>query len=170
MTLYWCAHVISLNIYLNTFLRYTLWSARVQNIWPDGPKMGAVKNRSCTKELKSDISCHTSQRSARCLAIRTTCVCAQPHNCTTVQLHNCTTAQPHNCTTAHPHHMCVLSREIGTLGKCSFRHWASVVQAFFINSIWSNWFTWCAIFHILNAFTRQILKSWCIFWIVLEHC
>ena len=103
MILYWWAHVISLNIYLNTFLRYTLWSARVQNIWPDGPKMGAVKNRSCTKELKSDISCHTSQRSARCLAIRTTCVCAQPHNCTTVQLHNCTTAQPHNCTSAQPH-------------------------------------------------------------------
>ena len=99
MTLYCWAHVISLNIYLNTFLRYTLWSARVQNIWPDGPKMGAVKNRSCTKELKSDISCHTSQRSARCLAIRTTCVC----NCTTAQLHIRTTVQLHNCTTAQLH-------------------------------------------------------------------
>ena len=59
-----------MKIYLNTFLRYTLWSARVLNIWPDGPKMGAVKNRSCTKELKSDISCHTSERSVHCLAIR----------------------------------------------------------------------------------------------------
>ena len=101
MTLYWWAHVISLNIYLNTFLRYTLWSAKVQNIWPDGPKMGAVKNRSCTKELKSDISCHTSQRSAPCLAIRITCVCV--HNSTNAQLHKCTNAQLHNCTTAQPH-------------------------------------------------------------------
>ena len=166
-----------MKIYLNTFLRYTLWCARVQNIWPDGPKMGAVKNRSCTKELKSDISCHTSQRSARCLAIRTTCVCttAQLHNCTTAQLHNCTTAQPHNCTSAP--HVCA-QRGNWNFGEVFLQTLGfSCSSIFFINSIWWSWFTWCAIFHIdififmpiLNAFTRQILKSWWIFWIVLEH-
>ena len=34
------------------------------------PATDTVKNRSCTKELKSDISCHTSERSVHCLAIR----------------------------------------------------------------------------------------------------
>ena len=160
MILYWWAHVISLNIYLNTFLRFTLWSARVQNIWPDGPKMGAVKNRSCTKELKSDISCHTSQ----CLAIHATCVCA------TAQLHNCTTAQPHNCITAQLRNWNFGGVFLETLGS-------SCSSIFVINSLWWRWFRWCAIFYvdifilmpILSAFTRQISKSRCIFWIVMEH-
>ena len=34
------------------------------------PATDTVKNRSCTKELKSDISCHTSERSVHWLAIR----------------------------------------------------------------------------------------------------